>query len=99
MNKIRSIALLSALLGSGAHAAGTLTVCTASAPEGFDVVQYELAATNDASGLPLYDTLLRFKPGGTELLPSVNEKSPDKLHKMPMKLARVTSRSVTPSAS
>ncbi len=68
-------AALWALAGSGAaQAAGTLTVCTDAAPEGFDVVQYELAVTNDAAGLPLYDTLLRFKPGGTELQPGLAER-------------------------
>ena len=74
--------LLSALCVTGAMAAGTLTVCTDAAPEGFDVVQYELAVTNDAAGLPLYDTLVRFKPGGTELLPGLAERwavSPDGL--------------------
>ena len=35
------------------------------AAEGFDIVQYELAVTNDAAGVPLYDQLLRFKPGIT----------------------------------
>jgi dipeptide transport system substrate-binding protein len=58
----------------GAQAAGTLTVCTDAAPEGFDVQQYELAVTNDAAGLTLFDTLVRFKPGSTELQPSVAER-------------------------
>ena len=56
-----------------AQAAGTLTVCTESSPDGFDIVQYESAVTNDAAGLTLYDALLRFKPGGTELLPALAE--------------------------
>ena len=65
-----------------AQAAGTLTVCTDASPEGFDVVQYELAATNDAAGMPLFDTLVRFKPGSTELIPGLAERwtvSPDGL--------------------
>lgn len=74
----RTNRLVAALaLGMAAHAAiagGTLTVCTQDAPEGFDVVQYELAVTNDASGVPLYDQLLRFKPGSTELLPGIAER-------------------------
>jgi dipeptide transport system substrate-binding protein len=62
-----------ALAIGGAQAAGTLTVCTQDAPEGFDIVQYELSATNDAAGLTVYDQLLRFKPGSTELLPALAE--------------------------
>jgi len=65
-----------------AQAAGTLTVCTDGAPEGFDIVQYELANTNDASGMTIYDQLLRFKPGSTELEPGLAERwqvSPDGL--------------------
>ena len=82
MKKSLSGVLLAVACCGTALAAGTLTVCTDAAPEGFDVVQYELAATNDAAGLPLYDTLLRFKPGGTELLPGLAETwtvSPDGL--------------------
>ena len=63
-----------------AQAAGTLTVCTESSPDGFDIMQYESAVTNDAAGLTLYDQLLMFKPGGTELLPGLAESwtvSPD----------------------
>jgi len=65
-----------------AAAAGTLTVCTDAAPEGFDIVQYELAATNNAAGLTVYDTLTQFKPGTTELQPGLAERwdiSPDGL--------------------
>ncbi|RZT93883.1 ABC transporter substrate-binding protein [Rivibacter subsaxonicus] len=69
------LALLAALLlAAPAHAAGTLTVCAEGAPEGFDIVQYELANTNDIAGLPIYDQLLRFKPGTTELMPGIAER-------------------------
>src|SRR6266850_5727956 len=61
-------------MAQASRAAGTLTVCTDTAPDGFDIVQYELLATNDASGIPLYDQLLQFKPGGTELIPGIAEK-------------------------
>ena len=56
---------------SAAHAAGTLTVCTEGPPDGFDIAQYESAVTNDAAGRTLYDQLLGFKPGTTEVIPSL----------------------------
>ena len=57
-----------------AHAAGTLTFCSDAAPEGFDVVQYETVPTEDAAGLPLYDKLMQFKPGSTELVPGLAQR-------------------------
>jgi dipeptide transport system substrate-binding protein len=57
-----------------AQAAGTLTVCTEGPPDGFDVVQYESAVTNDAAGLTIYDQLINFKPGGTEVVPGLAQK-------------------------
>jgi dipeptide transport system substrate-binding protein len=68
------LAILLLGLAAAARAAGTLIVCAEGAPEGFDIVQYELANTNDIAGLPLYDQLLRFKPGTTELLPGIAER-------------------------
>ena len=59
---------------AAAQAAGTLTVCTESSPDGFDIVQYESAVTNDAAGLTLYDQLLLFKPGSTEVIPGLAQK-------------------------
>lgn len=67
-------------LAGTAHAAGVLTVCTEASPDGFDIVQYESAVTNDAAGRTLYDQLLAFKPGTTEVVPGLAEKweiSPD----------------------
>jgi len=69
-------------LACAAHAAGTLTVCTEASPDGFDIVQYEAAVTNDAAGRTIYDQLLAFKPGTTEVVPGLAEKwevSPDGL--------------------
>lgn len=69
------LTLLATLLLAGpAYAAGTLSVCAEGAPEGFDIVQYELANTNDIAGQPIYDQLLRFKPGTTELIPGLAER-------------------------
>lgn len=71
-----------ALCSGAARAAGTLTVCTEGPPEGFDVVQYESALAIDAAGMALYDQLMRFKPGTTEVGPGLAESwsaSPDGL--------------------
>jgi dipeptide transport system substrate-binding protein len=75
-------ALGSFALAAAAHAAGTLTVCTEGPPDGFDMAQYESAVTNDAAGLTIYDQLLNFKPGSTEVVPGLVQKweiSPDGL--------------------
>ena len=75
IDRLGRIAAWIMLLGAAsAQAAGSLTVCTEGAPEGFDIVQYELANTNDIAGLPIYDQLLRFKPGTTELIPGIAER-------------------------
>ena len=60
--------------GAAAQAAGTLTVCTDGAPDGFDIVQYESLLTEDAAGIPLYDKLLAFKPGTTQVGPGLAER-------------------------
>ena len=62
--------------------AASVTYCAGAAPEGFDIAQYETLATNDAAGLTIYDTLLRMKPGSTEIEPGLAQKwevSPDGL--------------------
>jgi dipeptide transport system substrate-binding protein len=83
MRSARHGCVAAALLGmAGAHAAGTLTFCADSAPEGFDIAQYETVDTNDAAGLTLYDQLLHMKPGTTEVVPGLAERwqiSPDGL--------------------
>ncbi len=55
-------------------AANTLTVCTEASPEGFDVAQFESAVTNDASGETVYDRLMDFKRGATQVIPALAEK-------------------------
>ena len=63
-----------ALVAAAAQAAGTLTVCTEGAPDGFDIAQYESAVTNDAAGRTVYDQLLAFKPGTTEVVPGLAQR-------------------------
>jgi dipeptide transport system substrate-binding protein len=56
-----------------ARTAGTLTVCTGAAPDGFDIAQHAPDAAQMAVVQPLYDPLLQFKPGGTGLKPGLAE--------------------------
>ncbi|HET9642390.1 MAG TPA: ABC transporter substrate-binding protein [Burkholderiaceae bacterium] len=69
-----------ALIAGHAQAAGSLVYCTSANPEGFDVVEYETLATEDAAGTPIFDKLTAFKPGSTEVVPALAERwevSPD----------------------
>ena len=71
----RQLLAWAAVAASGAaQAAGTLTVCTDGAPDGFDIVQYESLVTEDAAGITLYDKLLAFKPGTTQVGPGLAER-------------------------
>ena len=75
MPVLRTLAAALALASTAAaHAAGTLTVCSEASPDGFDIVQYESAVTADAAGITIYDQLLAFKPGTTEVVPGLVEK-------------------------
>lgn len=82
--QLAALAAITALAAATtpALAAGTLTVCTEASPDGFDIAQYESAVTNDAAGRTLYDQLLSFKHGTTEVAPGLAERwevSPDGL--------------------
>ena len=63
------------LLGAAAaQAAGTLTVCSEAAPDGFDVTQYTSAVVDDAVGKTLYDQLLALKRGTVDVVPALVER-------------------------
>ncbi|MCB1489657.1 MAG: ABC transporter substrate-binding protein [Bauldia sp.] len=70
-------------LGMAATAeAKTLVFCPAGGPEGFDPAPFTLGTTFDASSQALYDRLVTFKPGTTEIAPGLAtswEVSPDGL--------------------
>ncbi len=51
----------------------SLVVCTEASPEGFDIVQYTAATTADASSETVFDRLVNFAPGSTELIPGLAE--------------------------
>lgn len=74
--QLRSCALALALgaFSAIAQASGTLTVCTESAPDGFDIAQSQSSVTHSAVGKTIYDQLLSYKRGTTELVPGLAER-------------------------
>src|SRR5471032_127737 len=61
-------ALLSVAVGVSAK---PLVVCTEASPEGFDMVQYTTAVTGDAVSETIFNRLVAFKPGTTEVVPAL----------------------------
>ena len=57
----------------GAHAAGTLIFCSEASPEGFDSAQYTGGNTFDAAGHALFNRLVEFKKGTTDIEPGLAE--------------------------
>jgi dipeptide transport system substrate-binding protein len=80
---LRRIVLATAALGmAGSLAAKPLVVCTEASPEGFDMVQYTTAVTADAVAQTVFDRLVAFAPGTTDIQPALAERweiSPDGL--------------------
>ncbi|TDJ77891.1 ABC transporter substrate-binding protein [Pseudomonas putida] len=76
-------ALAAILLSAASHGfAKPLVVCTEASPEGFDIVQYTTAVTADASAETVFNRLVDFKPGTTDIQPALAERweiSPDGL--------------------
>lgn len=48
-----------------------LVVCTEASPEGFDIVQYTAATTADAASETIFNRLVAFKTGSTDIEPSL----------------------------
>lgn len=72
---MRSIILLLALCASlPTLAEQTLVVCSEASPEGFDIVQYTAATTADASAETLFERLVQFAPGSTQVIPALAER-------------------------
>lgn len=63
------------MLGQTANAAApkTLKVCTEASPDGFDYSLYHANSTADASSEAIYNRLVDFKPGTTEIRPALAE--------------------------
>lgn len=71
----RNALLMTLLLGLADQAlAKPLVVCTEASPEGFDTVQYTTAVTGDAAAETLFNRLVDFVPGTTELQPALAER-------------------------
>jgi len=62
-----------AVLGVGAAEAKTLVYCSEGSPEGFDPAPYTAGTTFDASSKPLYNRLVEFKRGTSEVIPGLAE--------------------------
>ncbi|MCO5063585.1 MAG: ABC transporter substrate-binding protein [Rhizobiaceae bacterium] len=70
---IFAAALLAATALSGAANAKTFVYCSEASPEGFDPGLYTAGTTFDASAHPVYNRLLEFKKGTTEVEPGLAE--------------------------
>ncbi|WP_136682458.1 ABC transporter substrate-binding protein [Falsirhodobacter xinxiangensis] len=63
---------LAVMAAAGAHAK-TLVYCSEGSPEGFDAAPYTAGTTLDASGKALYNRLVEFDLGTTNVIPSLAE--------------------------
>ena len=75
MTKIKTLlatTILAAGLATGASAK-TLVYCSEGSPEGFDPALYTTGTTFDASSKPVYNRLVEFKRGTTEVIPGLAE--------------------------
>ncbi len=71
---IAAAVLAGGMIMSGqAMAAKTLVYCSEGSPEGFDASLYTAGTTFDASANVMFDGLVNFKTGTTEVLPGVAE--------------------------
>ncbi|WP_305849900.1 MULTISPECIES: ABC transporter substrate-binding protein [unclassified Stappia] len=62
-----------ALFATGAASAKNLVYCSEGSPEGFDAALFTAGTTFDASAKPIYNRLVEFKRGTTEVLPGLAE--------------------------
>jgi dipeptide transport system substrate-binding protein len=67
-------AMLAATLMTSVASAKTLVYCSEGSPEGFDPGLYTAGTTFDASSKPVYNRLVEFKRGTTEVVPGLAEK-------------------------
>ncbi|SPW28730.1 Dipeptide-binding protein [Edwardsiella tarda] len=71
---------LVALAVAGSLQAKTLVYCSEGSPEGFNPQLFTSGTTYDASAVPIYNRLIEFKKGTTEIEPGLAESwevSPD----------------------
>lgn len=72
-SRLMIAALLGATMFVGAAQAKTLVYCSEGSPEGFDPAPYTAGTTFDASSKPLYNRLVEFKRGTSEVIPGLAE--------------------------
>ncbi|MCB1432514.1 MAG: ABC transporter substrate-binding protein [Alphaproteobacteria bacterium] len=73
-NKLFGAALLAtSMLVAGAANAKTLVYCSEGSPEGFDPAPYTAGTTFDASAKPIYNRLVEFERGTTNVIPGLAE--------------------------
>jgi dipeptide transport system substrate-binding protein len=74
-------ALLAALFAAGtlsiatAHAASTLVYCSEGSPEGFQPQFFTTGTTFDAASVPMFNRLVEFELGSTNIVPGLSEKT------------------------
>ncbi|MFC0266721.1 ABC transporter substrate-binding protein [Kushneria aurantia] len=71
MKKTLLAAGVAAMMSATPAMAKTLVYCSEGSPEGFDPSLYTTGTTFDASSKPIYNRLVQFKPGTTELEPAI----------------------------
>ncbi|MGB3281230.1 MAG: ABC transporter substrate-binding protein [Pseudorhodobacter sp.] len=71
-NKVVAGVMMAMLMGTAASAK-TLVYCSEGSPEGFDPALYTAGTTFDASSHPIYNRLVEFKTGTTEVVPGLAE--------------------------
>jgi dipeptide transport system substrate-binding protein len=80
---LSTLAATALLSGAGAaFAAKTLVYCSEGSPEGFNPQYYTTGTTADASSVPMYNRLVEFDTGTTNIIPGLAESwvaSPDGL--------------------
>ena len=64
---------LAAVLAPAAHAQKTLVYCSEGSPEGFNPALYTAGTTFDASSRQVYNRLVEFEPGTTNIQPGLAE--------------------------
>jgi dipeptide transport system substrate-binding protein len=67
------LAALAAVLAPAAHAQKTLVYCSEGSPEGFSPALYTAGTTFDASSRQIYNRLVEFEPGTTNIQPGLAE--------------------------
>ena len=71
--KLFAGAALAAGLATSASAAGTLVYCSEASPEGFNPAFYTSGTTFDASGRTIFNRLVEFESGATNVVPGLAE--------------------------